>query len=67
MDDSAVAVAALAGQVQRPILAGEGDSEINEVADRPRRFLDDMWASSLDIARRLAEGDAADQEVRRAG
>ena len=35
--------------------------------DALRRYLDDMWASSLDIARRLAEGDAADQEVRRAG
>jgi DNA-binding transcriptional ArsR family regulator len=35
--------------------------------DALRRHLDDMWASSLDIARRLAEGDAADQEVRRAG
>ena len=35
--------------------------------DALRHFLDDMWASSLDIARRLAEGDAADQEVRRAG
>lgn len=35
--------------------------------DAVRRFLDDMWASSLDIARRLAEGDAADREVRRAG
>jgi DNA-binding transcriptional ArsR family regulator len=35
--------------------------------DALRRFLDDMWASSLDIARRLAEGDAADQEVRRVG
>jgi DNA-binding transcriptional ArsR family regulator len=36
-----------------------------------RRFLDDMWASSLDMARRLAEGLAAeagtDEEVRRAG
>lgn len=32
-----------------------------------RSLLDDMWASSLDVARRLAEGDAADQEVRRAG
>jgi DNA-binding transcriptional ArsR family regulator len=30
-----------------------------------RRFLDDMWASSLDTARRLVEGD--DEEVRRAG
>lgn len=35
--------------------------------DALRRCLDDMWASSLDIARHLAEGDAADQEVRRAG
>jgi DNA-binding transcriptional ArsR family regulator len=36
-----------------------------------RRFLDDMWASSLDMARRLAEGLAAeaetDKEVRRVG
>jgi DNA-binding transcriptional ArsR family regulator len=30
-----------------------------------RRFLDDMWASSLDMARRLVEGD--DEEGRRAG
>ena len=35
--------------------------------DALRRYLDEMWASSLDIARRLAEGDAADQEVRRVG
>ena len=34
-----------------------------------RRYLDDMWASSLDVARRLAEGSAgfAEEEVRRAG
>ena len=35
-----------------------------------RRFLDDMWASSLDVARRLVEADrgiAEDQEERRAG
>jgi DNA-binding transcriptional ArsR family regulator len=30
-----------------------------------RHFLDDMWASSLDMARRLAEGET--EEVRRAG
>jgi DNA-binding transcriptional ArsR family regulator len=30
-----------------------------------RHFLDDMWASSLDMARRLAEGEI--EEVRRAG
>jgi DNA-binding transcriptional ArsR family regulator len=35
--------------------------------DELRRFLDDMWGSSLDIARRLAEGETADQDVRRAG
>ena len=35
--------------------------------DTLRNFLDDMWASSLDMARRLAEGDLQDQEVRRAG
>ncbi len=34
-----------------------------------RRYLDDMWASSLDMARRLAEGPAAfaEEEERRAG
>lgn len=34
-----------------------------------RSFLDDMWASSLDTARRLAEGGSgfAEEEVRRAG
>lgn len=30
-----------------------------------RGFLDEMWASSLDVARRLVEGDS--QEERRAG
>jgi DNA-binding transcriptional ArsR family regulator len=41
------------------------------LAERPdgldalRRFLDDMWASSLDMARRLAEGE--EQELRRVG
>jgi DNA-binding transcriptional ArsR family regulator len=37
--------------------------------DTLRSFLDDMWASSLDMARRLAEGQDQDQhqEVRRAG
>ena len=35
--------------------------------DALRQFLDDMWASSLDIARSLAEGDTAEREVRRAG
>ena len=30
-----------------------------------RHFLDDMWASSLDMARRLAEGEI--EEIRRAG
>ena len=37
--------------------------------DTLRNFLDDMWASSLDMARRLAEGQDQDQdqEVRRAG
>ena len=30
-----------------------------------RTYLDDMWASSLDLARRLAEGKP--EEVRRAG
>jgi DNA-binding transcriptional ArsR family regulator len=30
-----------------------------------RHLLDDMWASSLDMARRLAEGEI--EEVRRAG
>jgi DNA-binding transcriptional ArsR family regulator len=33
--------------------------------DALRRFLDDMWASSLDVARRLAEGE--EKEMRRAG
>jgi DNA-binding transcriptional ArsR family regulator len=33
--------------------------------DALRRFLDEMWASSLDIARRLAEGD--EKEMRRVG
>ncbi|HET6533576.1 MAG TPA: metalloregulator ArsR/SmtB family transcription factor [Actinoplanes sp.] len=33
--------------------------------DALRRFLDDMWAASLDIARRLAEGD--EKEMRRVG
>lgn len=33
--------------------------------DALRRFLDDMWASSLDMARRLAEGE--EQEMRRVG
>jgi DNA-binding transcriptional ArsR family regulator len=35
-----------------------------------RRFLEDMWASSLDVARRLAEasrGDADEEMVSRAG
>jgi len=32
-----------------------------------RHYLDDMWASSLDMARRLAEGSSAEEEVRRAG
>ena len=34
-----------------------------------RRFLDDMWASSLDVARRLVEADRGidRQEERRAG
>jgi DNA-binding transcriptional ArsR family regulator len=35
-----------------------------------RRFLEDMWASSLEVARRLAEasrGDADEDMVRRAG
>jgi DNA-binding transcriptional ArsR family regulator len=35
-----------------------------------RRFLEDMWASSLEVARRLAEagrGDADEEMVRRAG
>jgi DNA-binding transcriptional ArsR family regulator len=32
-----------------------------------RTYLDDMWASSLDLARRLAEGETEDEEVRRAG
>jgi DNA-binding transcriptional ArsR family regulator len=35
--------------------------------DSLRRLLDDMWASSLDIARGLAEGDVADEEARDAG
>lgn len=33
--------------------------------DALRRFLDDMWASSLDVARRLAEGE--EKEMRRVG
>ena len=32
-----------------------------------RRYLDDMWASSLDMARRLAEGSLMEQETHRAG
>ncbi len=32
-----------------------------------RRYLDDMWASSLDMARRLAEGSVEEGAERRAG
>lgn len=32
-----------------------------------RSFLDEMWASSLDTARRLAEGAATGEEMRDAG
>ena len=35
--------------------------------DALRHLLDDMWASSLDIARGLAEGASADEEARDAG
>ena len=35
--------------------------------DALRRYLDDMWSSALDVARRLAEGSESEEEVRRAG
>lgn len=40
-----------------------------EALDDLRRFLDSMWASSLDVARRLVEGErgTGDGEAERAG
>ena len=42
VDDAAVAVAALAGQVQRPVFGCERHAERDQTLDRARRGFDDM-------------------------
>ena len=58
MDDAAVAVPALAGQVQRAVLAGERHAELDQARDRARRRFDDM----LDH-RAVVEPGAGDHRV----
>ena len=43
MDDAPIAVAALARQVQRVALDGEGHAEFDQMSDRARRGLDNMF------------------------
>ena len=58
MDDAAVAVPALAGQVQRAVLAGERHAELDQMLDRARRRFDDMLD---DLA--VVEARAGDHRV----
>ena len=58
VDDAAVAVAALAGQVQRAIFGCERHAQVDQMLDRARRGLDDMLD---DLA--VVEARAGDHRV----
>src|SRR5438874_7829442 len=45
--DAPVAMPALAGEVQRPVLTGERDSELDKMSDRARCRFDDMLDDAL--------------------
>ena len=65
MDDAAVRMAALAGEVQRVPLGGEGDAELGQPLDRGGRVLDDEFDDVAVVEARAGDHRVLDMVVER--